>query len=351
MTGLCLFVFSCQPSVPASWQKFMDCANTACVAEVVAVKDDYLKDPKPLYEEFIKTDERGEDHFVGWLYILRDSVLLNSNYGPTMVRFDLQQALINKSREFENDPKYGTWAKSVIGELEVLAIASELEDVPPMEGSVTGTYGFELPNDAGSGELKVLDNGDETIRFKLVVVGPPPAHNQGYLDGTAQLMGNTATITTTDFGGKCVIELSFGADEVVAKTVTGGSAECGFGNRVMADGTYKLVDDLDPFRGEGGDEVPANILGSWVSNDDPKSEIKLADGEYADIYDGKEVAKNPFSYHKSCPEDCGPAGKEPCIKTVGQDDMCYAVIFADGKTLQLSVITGRGNTLSFKRKK
>jgi hypothetical protein len=177
-----LFLFSCQPSVPASWQKFMDCANTACVAEVVAVKDDYLKDPKPLFEEFIKTDERGEDHFVGWLYILRDSVLNNSSYGPTEDRLAMQQALIAKSKEFENDPKYGTWAKSIISEVELLAIASELEDDIVEHMSITGTYAFELPKDGRFRRShEILDNSDDhPVRYAITVVGPPPAHNQGY---------------------------------------------------------------------------------------------------------------------------------------------------------------------------
>jgi len=351
MLGLVLLVLSCKTKESGPWQKFMACATNACVAEVVAVKDAYLQDPKPLYEEFILTDQRGEDHFIGWLYILRDSVLLNSNFAAVEERFAMQQALISKSKEFENDPKYGDWAKAIIQEIELLAIASELEDVLPTDFQVTGTYTYELPKDAGSGEIKILATDGETVRFAISVVGPPPAYNQGTMEGTAPIMGDVATISTTEYGGKCTIILTFSDGQIVAKTLAGGSAECGFGNRVMADGTYKMVDDLDPFRGEGGDEVPANVQGSWVSTEDAKSEVKLEDGQYIDIYDGKEVAKNPFSYHKACPEDCGTADKEPCIKTVGQDAMCYAVIFADGKALQLSLIGGRGNTLSFKRKK
>ncbi len=348
--SFCILISACQPSVPASWQKFMDCANTACVAEVVAVKDDYLKDPKPLYEEFIKTDERGEDHFVGWLYILRDSVLLNSNYGPTEDRVAMQQALIAKSKEFENDPKYGTWAKSIIGEIEMLAIASELEDVPPMEGGATGTYAFELPNEAGSGELEVLDNGDETVRFSLTVVGPPPAHNQGYMEGTASLMGNTATITTTEYGGKCVIDLTFGEEEVVVKTVTGGSAECGFGNNVMADGTYKRTSDTNPFPPVAGDEVPADLENLWVSTTDPKSELAIGGGKYTEIHDSKAGPRMPFTYHKACPKECNPVGNTPCIRVYGQDNVCYAVVKVNAKTLELSQIGGTGNTLVFKPK-
>jgi hypothetical protein len=350
--GISFLVFSCKPSgsVPASWQKFMDCANTACVAEVVAVKDDYLKNPKPLFEEFIKTDERGEDHFVGWLYILRDSVLLNSSYGPTEDRIAMQQALISKSKEFEGDPKYGTWAKSVIGELEVLAIASELEDDVVEHQSITGTYTYERPNNAGSGEIKIYPSDDGTARYAILVVGPPPAHNQGLMEGKAPLNGNVVTITNTEFGGKCVIEMTFANEEVVVKTLSGDSPTCGFGNNVMADGTYKLVDDLNPFMAEGGDEVPSTLEGVWVSTTDPKSEIAIGNGKYVEIYETKEVSSSPFRYFKACPGDCNPVAKTPCIQVMGQDDVCYTVVKLDGKKLELSMIGGKGNTLVFKAK-
>lgn len=347
---VCCLLLSCQPKGSGAWQKFMDCANTNCVAEVTAVKDEFLKDPKPLFEEFIKTDARGEDHFIGWLYLLRDSVLLNSNYAPTEERFAMQQAIIAKAKEFEADQKYGEWAKSILSEVEMLAIASELEDVAPMEGGVTGTYSFELPNNAGSGELNILDNGDETIRFSLVVVGGPPSHNQGMMEGKAPLKGNTATISTEEFGGKCVIDLTFTDGQVVAKTVTGGPSECGFGMNVMADGTYKLVDDLNPFRAEGGDPVPADMEGIWVSTTDPKSEVAIGNGKYTEIYETKEMSSTPFRYNKACPADCNPPAKVACIQLVGQDDVCYTVVKLNAKSLELSMIGGTGNTLVFKKK-
>jgi len=343
-------VFSCGNTENAAWQSFMKCGGTNCVKEVVAVKDEYLKDPVPLFEEFIKTDQRGEDHFIGWLYLLRDSVLLNSSSSPAEERFAMQQALIEKSKQYESDPKYGQWAKSIIGELELLAIASEMEEVPAEHEPITGTYTYELPKEAGSGEIKIYPSDDGTVRFAILVVGPPPAHNQGMLEGNAPLNGNVVTISTKEYGGECKIELTFGEGQVVAKTLAGGSPECGFGNNVMADGTYKLVDDLNPFAAEGGDEVPTNLEAVWVSTTDPKSEVAIGNGQYVEIYDKKEVSKTPFRYFKVCPEDCGENGKMPCIQLVGQDVVCYTVVKADGKKLELSPIGGTGNTLVFKAK-
>lgn len=234
---------ACKPGTPPVWQQFMDCGSNNCIDQVVAVKDFYLQNPVPLFEEFIKTNERGEDHFVGWLYILRDSVLLNPAFAPETDRIALQQALLEKSRPFENDPKYGSWAQSIISEIEPLFFVTE-------HFSVTGTYTYTLPNDGGSGEIKIYPSDDGTVRFAISVVGPPPAHNQGFMEGNAPLKDNIVTITNTGFGGNCVIELSFTGDQVEAKTLSGDPAACGFGHGVRADGTYTMIDDLNPFATE-----------------------------------------------------------------------------------------------------
>jgi hypothetical protein len=170
------------------------------------------------------------------------------------------------------------------------------------------------------------------------------------MEGTATLVDNMATITTTEYSGKCTITLTFSDEQVVAKTLAGGDAECGFGHNITADGTYKRVDDLDPFRAEGGDEPPSVIQGHWVSTDDAKSELKIEDGKYIEIYGGEEVLNLAYSYHKICPADCSPVAETPCIRTIAQDGVCYVLVRADSKTLQLSMIGGRGNTLSYKKK-
>ncbi len=350
--GLFLLLFSCKPKEAGAWQKFMACADNNCVDEVVAVKDAFLQDPKPIFEEFIKTDERGEDSYIGWLYMLRDSVLVNSNFASIEDRFAMQQAVLDKARTFENDPKYGDFAKSMIRELEQLAIASELEDEhDAAQAGYTGTYTYELPNDNGSGEIKILDNGDNTLRFSLNIVGRAPAYNQGMMDGTAQLVDNTATISTTEYGGKCTITLTFGEDGgLVAKTLAGDDVQCGFGHNITADGTYKMVDDLDPFRAEGGDEVPAALEGDWVSTTDPKSELTIIDGKYIEYYESEVVSNTPFRYNKACPKDCNPVANTPCLQLIGQDVVCYTIVKSNGKTLELSMIGGTGNTLVYKLK-
>ncbi|MBI1227561.1 MAG: hypothetical protein GC192_20175 [Bacteroidetes bacterium] len=118
---LCLALFcmfaSCKPTA-GPWQQFMACQKYPCLTEVVAVKDAFIQDPEPLFEEFIQSNERGEDWYIGWIYTLRDSVVSNPMYATEPERVAMKQAIISKAREFENDAKYGDWAKSIIQVIE-----------------------------------------------------------------------------------------------------------------------------------------------------------------------------------------------------------------------------------------
>jgi hypothetical protein len=348
---LCLLIFSCKNEPSGPWDAFVKCATNACVAEVVAVKDAFLKDPKPIFEKFVETDQKGEDHFIGWLYILRDSVLLNSSYSPTEDRLAMQQALIDTSRAYENDPKYGSFAKSIISEVEMLAIASELEDVLYDFAPVTGTYSFELPNDGGSGELKVNRTDAENIRFELSVVAGPPAHNQGMMEGTAKLTEmNVFEYATTEFGGTCKLQFTFGGEAVEIKTLEGDPAACGFGNGVVADNVYRMSSYDDPFLSGADAKTAQNLLGTWVSTEDEKSVLKIENGMYIEVYDGEEMGRTPFQFFPKCPPFCNPEGGFACLAVMGQDDVCYAVVKADGMNLEFSMVGGTGNTLVYKKK-
>jgi hypothetical protein len=343
---------SCKTEPPGPWEAFVKCATNACVAEVVAVKDAFLHDPKAMLEKFDQAGQKGEDHFIGWLYVLRDSVLLNSAYAGTEERFAMQQAIIEAAKAHEADPKYGELAKSIVGEIEVLAIASELEDLPADDfAPLTGTYAFELPNKGGTGELKVNRTDGENIRFDLLVVGGPPANNQGTMQGTAKLTSvNTYDASTTEFGGTCRLQFTFDQEAVEIKTLEGDPATCGFGNGVMADNVYRMTSYDDPFLSGADAKTAKNLQGAWVSTEDPKSELLIENGMYVEIYDGQEISRTPYHYFPTCPAACNPVDKLPCLAVMGQDDICYSVIDASGKNLSISMIGGRGNTLAFKRK-
>ena len=334
------------------WAKFIECSSNACVAEAIAVKDAFLEDPKSMLEQFAKTYEKGEDYVVGWIYLLRDSVLLNGSFAEPQARFDLQQAIIQAAKPYENDPKLGEMAKSVLGEVEMLAIASEMEEEMPTEiVPFAGTYSYELPNEAGSGELKISVVNSGSVRFALSVVGRAPSFNQGMMEGIAQMTAyNQFEYQTSEFGGACKLQFVFTGNMVSVSTLEGDSPSCGFGNNVRADGEYNLVNHQDPFLAAADAKKVKNMEGEWVSADDPKSGLAIENSMYYDNYDGETLGAFRFQYYPQCPDDCAPAGVFPCFKIFGQDELCYAIVKADGKTLQISLISGTGKTLTYKRR-
>ena len=70
------------------------------------------------------------------------------------------------------------------------------------------------------------------------------------------------------------------------------------------------------------------------------------------LYDGKSTEPSMrYIYYPTCPKDCNPADKLSCLKIVGQDEVCYSIVFADGKSLHISQIGGTGNTNRYEKKK
>lgn len=350
---LSLFLFfACRTQPAGPWADFVRCGTNACVKEALAVKDALIKDPKTTLGQFDETYQKGEDHVVGWLQLMRDSVLFADKYGTTEQRFAMQQAIIEAARPYENDPKLGEMAKSVIGELEGLAIASELEDdIVEHYAPLTGSYAYTMPKDAGSGTLKISALDGEHFHFGLEVIAGPPAYNQGTMEGEAMLTApGVFEFKTSEYVGTCRLQFTVDGDNIVIKTLEGDDAACGFGHNVRADQTYRRSSFDDPFLKPAEAKTAKNLRGQWVSTSDPESEIKLDKGMYTEVYQGKEQSSLPYQYFPVCPKDCNPAGKFPCLKVMGQDDVCYAVVKADGKTLELSMVGGRGNTLAFKKK-
>lgn len=348
---LMISIFACNPKGTDAWDAFTACGSTNCVEEVLAVKDAFLENPEAILTRFNESDEQGTDHVVGWLYILRDSVLLNSSFASTEERFDLQQQIVEAAKPYQENAKFADMAKFVVDEIGQLAIASELEDevVEPASEPFSGTYNFELPNDGGSGELLVSQISADQFKFKLMVVGGKPAHNQGTMEGLANILGSTADFSTDEFGGSCKLSFNFG-DGVEITTLEGDPATCGFGNGVKADGVYRRTSFDDPFLSAADAKKVKMLQGSWQSLDDPKSVVKIVDGKYIEVYDGEEMSSAICLYYAKCPEDCGPAGAGACLKITAQDDMCYALVSLTATNLELSQIGGTGNTNRYKRK-
>jgi hypothetical protein len=329
-----------------AWAAFKKCATNACIKEAVDVKNAFLSNPQQLLTNFQATYEKGDDHVIGWLYMVRDSLLLNPKMATIEARLALQQKLIAAAKPFENDPKVKEMAKSVMDEIGAAAIMSETEDgeaLDPSSDPITGTYSYDK-GDNGNGDVSISQISADKFKFKISVTGGPPSHTGGYMEGTANLVQNKGTYSTKEFNGECSLEFTFGKD-VTIKTLKGDPASCGFGMNVMADGVYPRKSHNDPFLSKKDAAAAAKLIGEWQSTTDPKSSIKIGDGVYQDVY----VGTNPmpalrYIYSPMCPKDCNPVAKTPCLRVIGQDDVCYTIVKADGKTLELSQIGGTGNT-------
>lgn len=122
--------------------------------------------------------------------------------------------------------------------------------------NVTGTYtyGDQEDPDSGGGYLVIEQLEDHQLTFQLDLNRGAPNFNSGYASGTMVLEGNTAIWTTEEYnmdgGTGCTISFLFTEDQVVVDQEQGSPVECGFGNGVLASGTYAKQDDKPIFRKE-----------------------------------------------------------------------------------------------------
>ncbi|MCS7035513.1 MAG: hypothetical protein RMJ33_10565 [Saprospiraceae bacterium] len=349
-----LWLLGCQPAEDTSWTAFKKCGASTCVSEALAVKAAFLKNPKGLMQDFLRTYEAGEDHLVGWLYLLRDSVLTNPQAGTYEERVGWRDEVLNAAQPYVDDPKLGEIARVIMENLEAIAFADEVEEEPLVVENLvfTGTYTLD-GGDGSTGELAVSEQDGNTLRFRLQAVGAAPARNQGQLTGVATLVSVTeARFSTQEFGSECMLLLRWSSNGVEVVTEKGDPAACGLGAGVIPDGVYARKDYKDPFLSAADAKKAALLQGEWISADDPKAAIRIAEGRLFQLYDGAEV-EPPVRclYFPKCPSGCLPVATTPCLKVIGQDEVCYTIVKADGKTLALSLIGGTGNTNRYVRKK
>lgn len=336
---------------PSPWSAFTTCGGNNCIDEALAVNQALLKDPESMLGEFTETYQKGEDHVVGWLYLMRDSVLFNSAYGDTELRFGLQQAILNAVLPYEKDGRLGEMASSVLEEIGNLAISSELEDDMGEIFPVTGTYTYEIKEAQASGELQAAYSGTNAIDFELIIIGPSPAHNQGTMKGKAKLVGpNSYEYATNEFGATCRLVFSFSGDSASVVTAEGDPSACGFGAGIMADHMYSRTGFDHPFLSRVEAKRAKELEGNWVSQTDPSVELQIGKGYFTTLVSGEIQDQNPYQYGAECPAECNPLSQDACISILGQDILCYTIVKLDKKTLEVSLIGGAGNTLQYKRK-
>jgi len=101
------------------------------------------------------------------------------------------------------------------------------------------------------------------------------------------------------------------------------------------------------------DSKTSALEGNWVSIDDPKSELQVKGNEWIEIYKGEKPETTKFATGDSCLANdkarTNPKGKYITVFDKDESRCFYIVSVTDSK-LELSYV-GRGNTLTYKKKK
>ncbi|MCB0635139.1 MAG: hypothetical protein KDC54_00900 [Lewinella sp.] len=98
----------------------------------------------------------------------------------------------------------------------------------------------------------------------------------------------------------------------------------------------------------------APLLGRWQSIVDPEEVLHFLPGRYISYYGGEKIVEEVMHYHANCPAECTTshegAMEFPCF-TIDSEygSSCFALVKVSENTLELSLLGGPGNTLSYQR--
>ena len=129
--------------------------------------------------------------------------------------------------------------------------------LPPAQG-VTGTY-RSGSGDSLINEVRVQELAGKRIEFELWASGAfscvDMGSHLGGASGRVLLTGQDAVWETQSFGERCRLRFSFGLDELTV-IQEGEPQDCGFGQRVYADGTYRRTSRQPPHFTPGDSIAP-----------------------------------------------------------------------------------------------
>jgi hypothetical protein len=382
-----VYCLACQNTSTKSdaWELFLKCTDNNCIKETVAVKDAFLKNPKAILTQFQATYESGDDRVVGWLYLFRDSVLINPKMGTIEERMKLQQSVIEAAKPFENDPKIQEMAKNVMDYLSVSTVdikAGKINDSAESEYDVVTTphcYQFSKNGEHVALRLDVGENGQFSGYYNWYIDGKDGT--QGVLSSKSNFNKDTLFIKYTYIQegmvaneplifvkkGNNLVNLVSEIFDEEGRMVLSHKEKLKIGNTLNPVACNKIDKEIqsivamekdlvfshpEPAYSEKDLKVIAKIQGAWQSLDDPKASIKIENGKYTDSYEGQEpMPQIRCIYYPICPKDCNPVAKMSCLKLIAQDEVCYSIIKADGKVLHISQIGGTGNTNRYVKKK
>lgn len=144
------------------------------------------------------------------------------------------------SLEPTTDGWQGTWTaptRDAENQKVVLKLTSQTKVPAEPLPDLTGTYQYSYGEEAGSGEIKVVQISPDRIEFAVSAVTGGPAYNVAQLQKMAlELKGNQALYENKEFG-KCRLRFVFVPNGIVVDYVDE-AYECGFGNAATAAGSY-----------------------------------------------------------------------------------------------------------------
>jgi hypothetical protein len=103
----------------------------------------------------------------------------------------------------------------------------------------------------------------------------------------------------------------------------------------------------DPFA-----TLAADMQGLWVSDDDAQSGFEIIGSQMVDSYAGEVQASSLLTFAAQCPEGPEDVGPVMIAQVMGDDPSimaCYYIVSLEGAALQMSLMGGAGNTLSYTR--
>jgi hypothetical protein len=101
-------------------------------------------------------------------------------------------------------------------------------------------------------------------------------------------------------------------------------------------------------------EVKNSVLdGTWISTEDSKSVLQVKGSDWTEVYEGEKPDTYKFGFGDSCLANpnakTNPSGKYITVFDI-DGNRCFFIVSVNESKLELSYV-GRGNTLTYKKKK
>lgn len=114
-----------------------------------------------------------------------------------------------------------------------------------------------------------------------------------------------------------------------------------------------LVKDSTVTKKETAEQKNILLEGIWISTEDAKSSVEVKSNIWTELYTGEKPESYKFATGDTCLANSN-SGSNPAGKYItvfdSEGNRCYYIVSVNDTRLELSYV-GRGNTLTYKKKK